>query len=146
MVVVRKLLQHVLPPLLLLKFVDSRGHERNKTAPPHAGPAWHDGGGEGGAGVVNELARGIEALAAMTEEAWCVGLGVEIEEEGPKHDSQTAVEHVKTVLQLNCTENKRVNRMYIQCTKAGDLGQQNALCFRAFCIQSREGGPRGSYR
>ena len=101
MVVMRELLQHILPALLLLQFVHSRGHEGNEAATPHARPARHDGGREGRAGVVDELARGVETLAAMTEEAWCVGLGVEVEEEGPKHNSQTAVEDVETVLQLN---------------------------------------------
>ena len=53
--------------------------------------------------MVDELAWWVEALAAMTEETRSVGFGVEVEKEGPEHHGKTAVEHIKTVLQLNCT-------------------------------------------
>ena len=56
--------------------------------------------------MVDELARRVEALAAMTEEARSVGLGVKIEEEGPEHHSQAAVKDIKAVLQLNYTAEK----------------------------------------
>ena len=102
MVVVRKLLQNVLPALLLLELVDARGDQGYKAAPPHARATGDNGCGEGGAGVVDELARGVEGLAAVAEEAGGVGLGVEIEEEGTKDHRQTAMKDIETVLQFNC--------------------------------------------
>ena len=48
--------------------------------------------------MVDELARRVQALAAMTEEARGIGLRVEIEEESPKHNSKTAMEDIEAVL------------------------------------------------
>lgn len=48
--------------------------------------------------MMDELPRRVEALAAMTEKAWGIGLGVEIEKEGAVHDCQTAVEYIKAAL------------------------------------------------
>lgn len=71
-----ELLQDVLPSLLLLEFVHALGDEGDQAPPPHAGTAREDVGRESGAGVVDELPGRIQALAAMTEEAGSVGLGV----------------------------------------------------------------------
>ena len=106
-VIVRELLEDVLPALLLLEFVHSGGDEGDKAATPHARATGDNGGGEGGAGVVDELAGWVEALAAMTEEAGGVGLGVQVEKEGPKHHGQTAVEDIEAVLELNCGRGER---------------------------------------
>ena len=97
-----ELLQHKLPSLLLLQLVHPGGDEGHEAAAPHAGAAGDNGGGEGRAGVVNELARGVEALAAMAEETWSIGFRVEVEEECAKDHSKTAVEDIKAVLELNC--------------------------------------------
>lgn len=48
--------------------------------------------------MMDELARGIETLAAMTEETWSIGFRVEVEEERAKHNRKTAMEDVKTIL------------------------------------------------
>ena len=97
-VVVGELLQDELPPLLLLEFVNAGRDKWDQTAPPHAGPARHDGGGERWARVVDELPWRVQALAPVAEEARSIGLCVEVEEECPKYNGQTAVEHVKAVL------------------------------------------------
>ena len=47
---------------------------------------------------MDELAWRVQAFAAMTEQAWGVGLGVEIEEEGTVDHGQTTVEYVKAAL------------------------------------------------
>ena len=57
--------------------------------------------------MVNELSRGIQALAAMTEEARSVGLAIEIEKEGAIDHCQTTVKNIETVLQLNCIKKGR---------------------------------------
>lgn len=59
--------------------------------------------------MVDELAWGVQTLAAMAEETRGVGFGVEVQEEGPIHNSKTAMEYVKTVLEFSCTcgEEKR---------------------------------------
>ena len=98
MIVVREFLEHVLPALLLLQFVHSGGDKRHQTTSPHSGATGDDGGREGGAGVVDELTRRIETLAAMTEETGSVGLGVQVEEECTKHHGKTSVEDIETVL------------------------------------------------
>ena len=98
MVVVRELLQHVLPALLLLEFVHPGGDQGHETAPPHAGPARYDRGREGRARVVDELAGWVEAFAPVTQQAGGVCFGVEVQEESPEHDSKAAVKHVKAVL------------------------------------------------
>lgn len=51
--------------------------------------------------MVDELAWGVEALAAVAEKTGGVGFGVEVEEEGAVHHGQTAVEDVKAVLQFH---------------------------------------------
>ena len=56
---------------------------------------------------MDELARGVEALAAVADEAGGIGLGVEVQEERAIHDSQAAMEYVKTVLQFNCVKEKK---------------------------------------
>ena len=94
----RKLLQDVFPALFLLQFVHSGRDQGDEATPPHARPARYDCGREGRAVVVNKLARGVERFAAVAQQARGVGLRVEIKKEGPEDDSQTAVEHVKTVL------------------------------------------------
>lgn len=104
---VREFLQHVLPSLFLLELVHSRGDEGDKTASPHARPTGEDVGREGGTGVVNKLPRRVETFAAMAEKAGSICLGVEIEEEGAIHNGKTAMEDIKTVLELSC---KRENR------------------------------------
>ena len=51
--------------------------------------------------MVNILSRRIKTLAAVTEDAGSIGLCIEIEEESPIGDSQTAMKNVKCILQLN---------------------------------------------
>lgn len=98
MIIVREFLQHILPALFLLQLVHPWGHEGDKTASPHAGSTGDNGGGECRAGVVDELARRVEALAPVTEETGSVGFRVEVEEESTKHNSKTPMEDIKTVL------------------------------------------------
>ena len=57
--------------------------------------------------MVDELSRGIKALASMAEEARCVGFQVEIHKEGAIYHRQTTVKDVKAVLQFNCQEWRR---------------------------------------
>ena len=52
--------------------------------------------------MVNELARGIETLAAMTEKAGSIGLRVKVEKECSVDNSQASMENIETVLELNC--------------------------------------------
>ena len=51
--------------------------------------------------MVNELSGRIKTLAAVTEKARRVGLGVEVEKESAVDDRETAMEYIETVLQLN---------------------------------------------
>ena len=95
-----KFFKHKLPSLLLLVLVHSRGLKGNQAPPPHPGPAGEDIGREGGAGVVYVLSWGVETLAAVTQEAGGVGLGVQVEEECAIGDCQTPVEYIKRVLQI----------------------------------------------
>lgn len=81
-----------------MQLVHPRGHEGDQAASPHAGPTGDNGGGEGGAGVVDELARRVETLASVTEETGSIGFRVEVEEESTKHYCKTAMEDIKTVL------------------------------------------------
>lgn len=48
--------------------------------------------------MVDELPGGIQTLAAVTEEAWSIGLGIQVEKERSIDDSQTAMENVETTL------------------------------------------------
>lgn len=75
---VRELLQHVLPALLLLHPVQTWGDQGDEATPPHTRAAWKNVGGKGQTGVVNELPRGVEALATVTEKAGGVGLCIEV--------------------------------------------------------------------
>ena len=50
---------------------------------------------------MDELSWGIETLAAVTQETGGVGLGVQVQEEGPIYHSKTAMEHIKTVLEFS---------------------------------------------
>lgn len=93
-----ELLDHKLPAVLLLALVHAGGLERYETTTPHPRPAGEDVGWEGGAGVVYVLARGVQALAAVAQEAGGVGFGVEVEKECPVRHSKTSVEYVKRVL------------------------------------------------
>ena len=52
--------------------------------------------------MVDELARGVQALAAMAQQTGSVGLCVEVQEEGAIHHSEAAMEHIKAVLELSC--------------------------------------------
>lgn len=97
----RELFEDVLPPLLLLGLVDSRRDEGDETPSPHPGTTGDDVRGEGGAGMVNELSGGVKTLAAVTEKAWRVGLGIKVEKESAVDDCETAMEYIETVLQLN---------------------------------------------
>lgn len=63
---------------------------------------------------MDELARRVEALAAMAEEAGGVGLGVEVEEECPVDHCKTSVEDVEAVLELSW-RNKRENTFHMTC-------------------------------
>lgn len=60
--------------------------------------------------MVNELPRGVEALAAMAQETRSIGLCVEVEEECAKDHSKTSVEHIEAVLELNCREKEKGRR------------------------------------
>lgn len=52
--------------------------------------------------MVNKLSRRVETFAAMAEKAGSICLGVEIEEEGAIHNGKTAMEDIKTILELSC--------------------------------------------
>lgn len=51
--------------------------------------------------MVDELPRRVQALAAMTQQAWSIGLSVEVQEESTIHHSKAAMKHIKTVLQFS---------------------------------------------
>lgn len=65
---------------------------------------------------MDELPRRIETLASMAQETRSISFGVEVEEEGPKHNRKTTMEDIKTVLQLNYRDDRvsRVRWLYIQ--------------------------------
>ena len=63
----RKLFEDILPSLLLLNLVDAGRHKGYEAASPHAGATGDNVGGKCRTDVVNELSRGIEALATVTE-------------------------------------------------------------------------------
>lgn len=50
--------------------------------------------------MVNELSRGVQALAAMAEHTGSVGLGVEVEKESRIGNRQATVKDVERVLEL----------------------------------------------
>ena len=97
----RELFEDVLPSLLLLGLVDSRRDKGDETPSPHPGTTGDNVRGEGRARMVNELSGRIKTLAAVTEKARRVGLGVEVEKESAVDDRETAMEYIETVLQLN---------------------------------------------
>ena len=82
-----ELLKDILPSLLLLSLVNASRYKRYETASPHAGTTGDNIGGKCGTDVVNELSRGIEALAAMTEKTGGIGFAVEVEKECPVDNS-----------------------------------------------------------
>ena len=51
---------------------------------------------------MDELSRRVEALTAMAQKTGGVGLGVEVQEEGPIDHRQTPVKDIEAVLQFNC--------------------------------------------
>ena len=117
----RELLKNILPSLLLLSLVDACRDEGYETTPPHARATGDNVGGKSRTGMMNKLSRGVEALAAVTEEAGGIGLSVEIKKESSIDHSQTAMENIKTVLQLNCKERHKSqcqNGVYIEQSRA----------------------------
>lgn len=57
--------------------------------------------------MVDELAWRVQTLAAMTEEARGIGLGVEVEEKSTIDHRQAAMEHVETILELTLTKKRK---------------------------------------
>lgn len=60
--------------------------------------------------MVDELAWRVQTLAAMTEEARGIGLGVEVEEKSTIDHRQAAMEHVETILELTLTKKRKKMR------------------------------------
>ena len=52
--------------------------------------------------MVDELAGGVQALAAVTQQTRGVGLRVEVEEKRAINHPQTAMKDVETALKLHC--------------------------------------------
>ena len=104
----RELFEDILPSLFLLNLVDAGRHEGYEAASPHAGATRDNVGGKCGTDVVNELSGGIEALTSVTEKTRSIGLGIQVEKKRSVHNSQTAVEYIETILQLDWREREKV--------------------------------------
>lgn len=83
--------------------------------------------------MVDELARRVQALAAVTQQAGGVGLAVQVEEEGAVHHRQAAVEHVKAVLQLGWRGGRREGRREQRRERGVEIWTHNAVHNSSVC-------------
>ena len=92
--------------------------------------------------MVDELARRVETLAAVAEETWGVGLGVEVEEESAVYHCQAAMEDIEAILEFIFMLDREGKKMRKEEVREGERRKEEERERE----RGREGERRGEER